>query len=237
MAMFLIVYWISRLIWKHTPESAFLLRKRWIKWVALPVMNIKVQVEGKQEVQPALYVCNHRSFSDPVINCAYINAFVIAKAEIANYPIINKGAEATGVMWVKRDSMKSRSSTRQAMLDALLGGHNVLVYPEGTVGVQPNTLKFSKGTFAECAKHNIPVVPVAIEYRDNKDMWKNTSFPAHYFKQFAAWRTECKMAIGPAMTGDDGAALALKAQSWVDDKLADMHQDWTRADWQALSKL
>lgn len=237
MAGFLLVYWVSCLFKKHTPERAFRLRRRWIKWAAMPIMNIKVEVKGEANYQPALYVSNHRSFSDPVVNCAFINAFVIAKAEIADYPIINKGAEATGVMWVKRDSMKSRSSTRQAMLDTLLSGYNVLVYPEGTVGVTPKTLKFSKGTFAECAKHGIAVVPVATEYRHSKDMWQNTSFPAHYFKQFAAWRTECKMTIGPAISDEDGIALKDKAQAWIDTELENMQKGWSKADWKALSNL
>ena len=182
MAIFLLSYALSSLVFGNTPERAFRLRRRWIKYFALPSLNIKCQVKGKASTTPALYVCNHRSFSDPIINCTFLDAYVIAKAEIANYPIINKGAEATGVLWVKRESVKSRNATREKLVETLLRGYNVLVYPEGTVGVTPETLKFSKGTFIEAVKNNIPVVPIALEYRDTKDLWQGTSFFAALFQ-------------------------------------------------------
>ena len=231
MSIFLLSYAISSLFFGNTPERAFRLRRRWIRWMALPILNIKCDVKGKPPVTPALYVCNHRSFSDPLINCAFLDAYVIAKAEIASYPIINKGAEATGVLWVKRDSLKSRSATREKLVETLLKGYNVLVYPEGTVGVTPETLKFSKGTFTEAVKNNIPVVPIALEYRDTKDMWQNTNVLQHYYSQFATWKTEIKMSFGPAMTANDGPALSLKAHDWINQELKEMQKDWSRVNW------
>lgn len=232
MAMFLMVYAITSLFFGNTPERAFRLRRRWVNWIALPVLNIKCKVKGKMIDEPALYVCNHRSFSDPVINSIAVDAYVIAKAEIANYPIINKGAEVTGVVWVKRDSLKSRSATREKMVETLLSGYNVLVYPEGTVGVTPQTLKFSKGTFVEAAKHNIPVVPIALEYRDTKDLWKDNTFVSQVIEQFSAWRTETKMHIGPALRSSDGLELATSAHQWINQELQQMQNGWTRIDWE-----
>ena len=234
MALFLLVYSFTSLFLGHTPERAFRLRRRWIKWIALPTLNIKCIIKGKPPVTPALYICNHRSFSDPLINSAYLDAYVIAKAEIANYPLINKGAEATGVLWVKRESIKSRSATREKLVETLLNGYNVLVYPEGTVGVTPETLKFSKGTFAEAVKHNIPVVPIALEYRDTKDLWQDTSFLQHYFRQFASWRTEVKMSFGPPMTAEGGPQLSLDVHDWINAELKEMQKGWSRVDWDSF---
>jgi len=106
-----------------------------------------------------------------------------------------------------------------------------LVYPEGTVGVTPETLKFSKGTFTEAVKNNIPVVPIALEYRDTKDMWQNTNVLQHYYSQFATWKTEIKMSFGPAMTANDGPALSLKAHDWINQELKEMQKDWSRVNW------
>lgn len=227
----LLGYAVTSLFLGNTPERAFRLRKRWVKWLTLPLLNIKCDVKGKPPVTPALYVCNHRSFIDPLIKSAYLDAYVIAKAEIANYPIINKGAEATGVLWVKRDSIKSRNATREKLVETLLNGYNVLVYPEGTVGVTRETLKFSKGTFAEAVKNNIPVVPVALEYRDTKDLWQDASFLQQYFNQFASWRTEIKLSFGPAMTAEDGRQLSLDAHAWINAELKEMQKDWSRVNW------
>ena len=232
MAMFLLTYAVSCIFKKNTPERAFRLRRRWLTWMAMPVMGIKVEVEGKFEQTPALYVCNHRSFSDPIINLAFIDAYIVAKAEIANYPVINKGAEMTGVLWVKRDSLLSRKNTRESIVKAMLDGYNVIVYPEGTVGITPHTRKFSKGTFAEAAKYGIAVVPIALEYRDTKDMWQNRSLPNQYFRQFGKGKTYVKMSIGAPIRSDEGAVLVEKSHTWINNKLAEIQKDWSRVDWE-----
>ena len=92
MLLSIVSYTLLRLFVKHTPEKAFKLRKLWLSYIAYPILNLKVQLKGRPTQSPALYVCNHRSFADPLVLCKYLDAFVIAKAEVADYPIINKGA-------------------------------------------------------------------------------------------------------------------------------------------------
>ena len=75
MALFLIVYAIGRLVFKHTPKSSFRLRRNWLSSMGLPGFGIKVQVKGKPIKEPAIYVCNHRSFSDPIVLCKYLDAY------------------------------------------------------------------------------------------------------------------------------------------------------------------
>jgi 1-acyl-sn-glycerol-3-phosphate acyltransferase len=171
MIVFLICYSISLLFSKHTDKRAFRLRRNYLK-LTLIILNVSVELKGGSDVTPALYVCNHRTFFDPAVLCIFIDAFVIAKAEIANYPVINKGAERTGVIWVKRESHISRKKTRQALIDNLVDGRNILVYPEGTTNNEKKVLPFKKGTFHEIAKINVPAVPCVVEYSHRKDFWK-----------------------------------------------------------------
>lgn len=227
MLLYMSVYLVSTLIIPHTKERAFRLRRHWLRWIAIPVLNIKIDIQGAPITQPALYVSNHRSFSDPIVLCRYIDAFVIAKAEVASYPIINKGAELTGVIWVQRQSQNSRKNSRSRMIKTLLEGDNVMVYPEGTVGTHKQTLDFRPGSFIECAAHAIPVVPVAIEYRTKKDLWVREKFIPQYFYQFSKWKTEVKLRIGPPMTDSDGLVLCEKAYQWINAQLADMQQGWS----------
>ena len=84
-----------------------------------PILNMHVIIEGKPHDKPALYVCNHRSFADPLAILPYLDAYVIAKAEVASYPIINKGAELTGVLYVKREDSQSRNAVRDKMVKPL----------------------------------------------------------------------------------------------------------------------
>ena len=169
MILFLLFYAISRIFLKHTKASGLNLRRYWITYMAYPILNLNVEVNGRPHDKSALYVCNHRSFTDPIVISKYLNAFVIAKAEVASYPVINKGAEVTGVLYVERENKNSRTETRKAFVDVVNAGHNILIYPEGTISTKREPLPFKKGTFFEAAKENIIVVPVAIEFKDEKE--------------------------------------------------------------------
>ncbi len=228
MAVCIFLYLLSMLILQHTPYRAFRLRRLWLRF-ALWVLNIKVQKIGGPIKDPALYVCNHRSFTDPVILCRYVDAFVIAKAEVASYPLINKGAELTGVVWVKRENQGSRKKTRSRMVEILQEGFNVLVYPEGTVGQDKGTLPFRPGTFDEAAKYGFPVVPVACEYRSPKDLWVIPNLVLFYFKQFSKWKTECKLEFGDPIKSTSGEGLHQQAYVWINDKINEMQRSWSFA--------
>jgi 1-acyl-sn-glycerol-3-phosphate acyltransferase len=222
----MLAYFISLIFRKHTKESAFKLRRAYVK-LAWRVMGMRMDVKGQAYDGAALYVSNHRSFSDPIVASLYVDAFVIAKAEVSNYPFINKGAELTGIIYVKRESKESRKATRAAFLDIIKTGYNVLVYPEGTVNYEKKTLPYKIGTFIEAAKNNIPVVPIALEYKDETDLWKVKNFVTQFFRQFGKSRTYIKMEIGPAFSDTDGELLKDKVEQWTNERLSSMQKNWS----------
>ena len=229
MAIFMLSYAISCIVWKHSKKRALRLRKNYLRYVGIPVLNIDVIKTGDPIETPALYVCNHRSFTDPIVVCRYLNAFVIAKAEVANYPIINKGAELTGVIWVNRQDKNSRTQTRDKMVETIKEGYNILVFPEGTVGKDKATLPFRMGTFLEAAENNIPVIPIAIEFKSPKDMWVLEKFVPQYFHQYSKWKTEVKLTFGKPMTGKTGEDLHKQAYEWINTELNTMQSGWSQA--------
>lgn len=229
MAVFMLSYAASCIVWKHSKKRALRLRKNYLRYVGIPVLNIDVIKTGDPIATPALYVCNHRSFTDPIVICRYLNAFVIAKAEVANYPIINKGAELTGVIWVNRQDKNSRTQTRDKMVETIKAGYNILVFPEGTVGKDKATLPFRMGTFLEAAENNIPVVPIAIEFKSPKDMWVLEKFVPQYFHQYSKWKTEVKLTFGQPMIGKTGEELHQQAYEWINTELETMQSGWSQA--------
>jgi 1-acyl-sn-glycerol-3-phosphate acyltransferase len=224
---YMILYGLTRIFRRHNADSAFALRRLWLKTIGIPVLNIHVIKEGETYNKPAIYMGNHRSFADPIVVCRYIDAFVIAKAEVANYPIINKGAELTGVIWVNRNDKNSRQQTRGKLVETWSKGHNILVFPEGTVGTQPTTLPFKMGTFIEAAQNGIPVVPFAVEFRSKKDLWVLGKFIPQYFYQFSKWKTEVKFSIGSPITDIDGERLQQRTKTWINAKLAEQQKGWS----------
>jgi 1-acyl-sn-glycerol-3-phosphate acyltransferase len=234
MVLWLLYFWISGIFFGCSLQRGYKLRRNWLKKVCIPLLNLKIESKGGQHKGSALYVCNHRSFIDPVVVCHFIDALVIAKAEVANYPIINKGAEATGVIWVKRDNQQSRNEVRDAIVEFISNGHNILVFPEGTVGTSKTTLPFKAGTFHEAAEHGFPVVPIALEFRDEKDFWhKGQNLVTVFFNQIASWCTEVKITIGEPIEGINGDQLKEQCQTWINDELNKMRLNWIRVNFQS----
>jgi len=193
---------------------------------AIPILGMKIEKKGEIYDKPALYVCNHRSLSDPVALTHYLDAYVIAKAEVADIPLLNKGAQLTGIIYVKRESKDSRKATRQAMIDTVKNGLNVLVYPEGTTNGELQTLPYRPGTFVEAAKHGIPIVPVVIEYKTKWDLWLEGGIPYQWFKQFWKLRTHCKLVIGEPIVSDNFEYMREKIESWSNAEIKVIHDNW-----------
>lgn len=216
---------LSTFAFKHTPQTAFRLRKSFMR-IAIPVLGIKIEKVGEIHDEPALYVCNHRTLSDPMALLYFLDAYVIAKAEVGDIPLLNKGALITGIIYVKRESKDSRKATRKAMIDTVLSGKNVLVYPEGTTNANFQTLPYRPGTFVEAANNNIPIVPVALEYKTENDLWIDRGLPAQWFYQFWKVRTDCKMVIGKAMRSEDFEELRSEAEMWTNFEITEIHEKW-----------
>ena len=227
MSIFITAYGISCLVIPHTRERALKLRENYIRYVGIPILNIDIEKQGKPIDTPALYVSNHRSFIDPAVVCRDLRAFVLAKAEVAHYPIISKGAELTGVIWVNRNDKSSRSKARSQLIETIKSGYNILLYPEGTVGKDATTLPFKEGSFIEAAENNIPVVPIAIEYRSPKDLWVKEKFIPQYLHQFSKWRTCVKVRFGEPIYDKDGIIMCAMSHQWINDQLKDMQREWT----------
>jgi 1-acyl-sn-glycerol-3-phosphate acyltransferase len=230
MILWMLAYFITTPILGNNQDRAFWLRKHYLKYLAIPVLNLRIELVGAPPTEGNfLYISNHRSFADPVVLCRYIDAFVIAKAEVAKYPIINRGAELTGVLYVKRTDKSSRSETRKLMIETIQSGRNILVYPEGTVSTTKRTLPFNPGTFHSAAEHGFNIVPVAIEYRDNSDLWTYHSFVRQVFNQFSKWAIYVKLEFGQPIHTNNGETLVKDVEAWVNDTLLKMQKNWSRA--------
>jgi len=227
MIIFLSFYSLSLLVSKDSPKRAFRLRRNYIRF-AFFFLNVKLEKEGQMHDGPALYICNHRSFIDPIIVCRYVDAYIIAKAEVASMPVLNTGAKFTGIIYVKRESRDSRHAAREMMSSTIQGGHNVLVFPEGTIASDPHTLPFRPGSFAEMARLGIPIVPIALEYQEDYSYWRTPSLFNHFINHIGRWDIPCKMKIGAPIWDTDATVLKDKAEAWVNGELGKMQEGWSK---------
>jgi 1-acyl-sn-glycerol-3-phosphate acyltransferase len=194
------------------------IRRSWIKFIS-PVLGLKIINHTQVKEGTYLYISNHRSFMDPVVILHYIFALPLAKAEVQSYPLIGFGAGITGVLYVVRDSPDSRLDARQAIAQSLKKDESVLVYPEGTTFNTPTSGEFKKGSFEIAAVLNIPILPVAIEYQDIKDHWKEKSLFQQYLYQFGKKRCVCRIEFGEPILSDEADVLLYTTQQWIDAQL------------------
>lgn len=203
-------------------RCALSVRKRWARRV-LHLLGVRIRLEcaPPQVEGAALYVGNHQSYLDPVVVLREVEALPVAKAEVASWPLIGFAARATGIMYVKRESSKSRLSTLVAIRQTLERGHSVLLYPEGTTQHGPSTLPFRLGAFRVAAELGIPVVPVAIHYPDPADAWVgDDAFVPHFVRTFAKKHLEVYIAYGPVCIHHDAEHLRRHTRHWIDRRLA-----------------
>ena len=205
----------------------FRYRRLWAKR-ALKILGIKI-VEDRINHHDgvALYISNHRTLTDPIIQMAYFDSYVIAKSDVGGLPIIGAGARMTGIILVDRNNRRSRLWARQKTEELLASGKSVLVYAEGTTTVERSTGTFKIGTFKAASTHKVPVVPIAIEYRDAKDYWFVDKLSDQMIGQVGTGSTHVKIHIGEALSEDNPQDLLNQTQSWIDDSLASMQHGWS----------
>lgn len=174
------------------------------------------------EINPAIYISNHRCFSDPILALHYYYFLPIGKAEIEGYPLIGFAAEQTGILFVQRSDKSSRHAVKEAMRDKLRQRLNIFLCPEGTTSILQVTKEFKKGAFEIAAEENIPIVPMAMVYHQPElDFWiPGDSLLTHFFKQFGKWKTKVDIHFPPhAFQNRDPEWLRISCKEWIDQKL------------------
>jgi len=192
------------------------IRRRWAKNL-LRGAGLSIETEGKAPESPCLIVSNHRSYLDPILMLRDVDGYPVAKAELASWPLIGKGAKMAGILYLQRESAGSRTGTLRQMLEKLEAGFSVIIFPEGTTSALLGTLPFKKGGFKLVAQAKIPVVPVALVFADKRDFWVgNDTFFSHVKRRFGEKKTAVKLCYGPEIRSDDPEVLLSKSQNWID---------------------
>ncbi len=211
--------WLRGLIHGHDVRRAMRIRQRWARRL-LPAMGIRIETEGTAPDFPCLLVGNHRSYLDPIILLRDVDAYPVAKAEMASWPIIGKGARMAGILYLERENSASRSDILRLIGRRIEAGFQVMIFPEGTTSGLPGTLPFRKGAFQLAARSGFPVVPVALRFSDTADFWVGTeSMVSHAGRRFREKTIYIKVIYGPTLQGADAEVLMEEAREWIEERL------------------
>lgn len=201
-------------------QRSMRIRRKWANKVLFKV-GVRIEEEGIPPTGKGLLVGNHRSYLDPIILLRNIDAWPVAKAEIANWPVIGKGAAMAGILYLRREDAGHRAKILGLIRETIDAGHPVILFPEGnTCDIPDKTLPFLTGGFRLAAKHGFQVTPIAFYYKDPRDFWVGeVSFLAHAWQSFKRDSIPVKVCYGPAMCNSDSAALLADAHTWIEAKL------------------
>lgn len=209
-----IMFAITGIGQKDKVRHGILWRRRWLNYVPR-WMGIRMHVEKLVlPEQAAIYMSNHRSYLDPVIVLSQVDAVVVAKQEVARWPLIGPAARIAGVLFVRRGHSDSRKDVLGAIARTITSGLPVLNFPEGTTAQAPMLKPFRAGAFELAAQQDIPVVPVALEYMHRRDAWiDDDTFLRHFFQMFSRKYIDVHVCLGPLLRSRDAQWLMSESRN------------------------
>ncbi len=176
-------------------------------------LGLDVTVLGSPADGPALYVPNHRSYTDVIAIASQMPCTFLAKSEVGTWPFFGKAVAVGGTLFVERGSKESRRSAREAIAKTLEAGVSVVVFPEGTSTAEPLVRPFKQGLFQTAADLGVPVVPMALHYKDSDMPWVgDDTFLAHFYRVFGRSQSEVLVHFGPTLR--EKSAERLRGAAW-----------------------
>lgn len=130
----------------------------------LRVFGFRSRRFGTPLPDPVLFVANHTSWLDIELLHSQRAACFVAKAEIADWPLVGWMASRGGTIFHRRGSNHSLASVMAAMVERLREGRSVAVFPEGGTGHEGVLRVFHARIFQAALDAEVPVQPVALRF-------------------------------------------------------------------------
>lgn len=139
--------------------------------------DIRIEVTGEQHTagRPAVFFINHQSaMIDLLVTTRVVQRgfTAVAKAELAQLPLLGKLLELADVAFVDRTNTANAISALDPAVERLRRGVSVVMSPEGTRSYSPAIGAFKKGGFHMAWDAGAPIVPIVIR-NAGEIMWRN----------------------------------------------------------------
>jgi putative phosphoserine phosphatase / 1-acylglycerol-3-phosphate O-acyltransferase len=139
--------------------------------------DIRIEVTGEQHTatRPAVFFINHQSaMIDLLVTTRVVQRgfTAVAKAELAQLPVLGKLMELADVAFVDRSNTSNAISALDPAVERLRRGVSVVMSPEGTRSYSPTIGAFKKGGFHMAWDAGVPITPIVIR-NAGEIMWRN----------------------------------------------------------------
>ncbi len=171
---------------------------RFVCRTALRILRLPLVVHGQPMSKPGAIVANHSSWLDIFVLNAVQTIYFVAKAEVADWPMIGWLARATGTVFIARKGTEAKKQ-QEIFESRLMAGHRLLFFPEGTstdaIRVLPFKSTLFEAFFSPALERTMHIQPVtvvfhapAVEDRRHYGWWGDMDFASHLVKTLATPR-------------------------------------------------
>ena len=156
---------------KRNPAARDKSALAWAKWafgIVLGICGTKVTVKGVENIptdRSVLYICNHQSYFDIIINYMYVPTPTgfISKKEVEKVPSLRSWMRNLRCLFLDRDDIKQSLGIILKAIDYVKEGISIFIFPEGTrTKDEYEILPFKAGSFKIATKSGCEIVPVSI---------------------------------------------------------------------------
>lgn len=159
------------------------------RWSArlLRILGVRLHLHhAPAQVRPLMLVANHVSWLDIFMLNAAIPVRFVAKSEIRGWPAIGWLSARTGTLFIERGRRRDTARVNRLIVEAMLDGDVVAVFPEGTTSDGSQLLRFHSSLLQPALMAGAGVQPVALRlehddgslcteaaYDGDKSLWKS----------------------------------------------------------------
>lgn len=170
----------------------------------LPRMGIETRLEAPIPVGGQLWVANHLSWLDPMVLMALRPSGILAKAEVADYPVVGPGARRAGLRFVRREDPLSRAAALARLTSELRAGRDFLIFPEGTTTCGETLAPLYEGSLKLAYRLQVTVLPLHLASDDAHYPWTGQAeLLPHLQKLCDTPRTRVRVRPGPVLHPTD----------------------------------
>lgn len=158
--VFVPLHYLFRVISYGSPFPMLFLR------YAARICGARVEIHGTHLKRDVFYVANHVSWMDILAMAGASGTAFVAKAELAEAPVVGWLASLNRTVFVKREHRMGVAEQINALKEALVDNWSVTVFPEGTTTDGQSLLPFKTSMLSvlEPPPPGVMVQPVIIDY-------------------------------------------------------------------------
>ena len=205
-ALSILLYLLSHLPRAFSGRYYHFLSRFWCRvFVRALDVDLRLIHKNKQPLpEHYILIANHPSAMEDFAIPALFDIYPLAKIGVRDWIVLGRISDYAGTIYVARSSASSRQAAKQALNDAVKAGKNIVIFPEGGCKGSRIYEKFQTGAFDISLQTGVPILPVFLQYMDQKTFeWKDESLVKKLWQIFKSNKNRVNYYVHDAISPED----------------------------------